>query len=149
MSMEQILATVRGLDGVLELAPTVGSTFPEISWGDHFFYFAPDGVVPRHQPYATIVSKDYPGDDLSDLDRSGRRRLNIHVGRAAVDELASTDGVVDFAATDVVLPHPVYARQGWVSIVEPGPRTSGLAVDLLHGAHESARRRAGHRSGGH
>lgn len=42
MSMEQILEAVRGFDGVLELAPTAGSEYPEIAWGDHFFYYAPD-----------------------------------------------------------------------------------------------------------
>lgn len=37
MSMEQILETVYGFDGVVVLAPTPGSEFPEIAWGDHFF----------------------------------------------------------------------------------------------------------------
>lgn len=46
MSMEQILETVRGFDGILELAPVEGSGFPEVAWGDHFFYYAPDGQVP-------------------------------------------------------------------------------------------------------
>lgn len=40
-----------------------GSEHPEISWSDHFFYYAPDGLVPRNrQPYATIVTKNYPDD---------------------------------------------------------------------------------------
>ena len=59
MSMDDILQTIRAFDGVLELAPTEGSGFPEIAWGDHYFYFAPDGDVPqREQPYATIVTKN-------------------------------------------------------------------------------------------
>jgi hypothetical protein len=152
--MEQILAVVRVLDGVLELAPGPGSEFPEIAWGDHFFYYAPDGRVPqRRQPYATIVTKDYPGDALSDLDPPGRWRLNVHVGRLAAAELLGEEpqavdlsavdlSAVDLSAADTVLPHPLYARQGWVSIVEPGPRTAALAADLLRDAHEAARRRA-------
>ncbi|WP_181784221.1 DUF6194 family protein [Pseudonocardia pini] len=140
--MEQILSVARGLDGVLELAPGPGSEFPEIAWGDHFFYYAPDGRVPeRQQPYATIVTKDYPGDTSSDLDRPGRWRLNVHVGRTAFARLV--DAVApDPATADTVLAHPVYARQGWVSIVEPGERTAALAADLLRDAHEAARRRA-------
>ncbi len=60
------------------------SPFPEIAWGDHFFYFAPNGQVPqREQPYATIITKNYPGDTCCDLDQPGRWRLNIHVGRGA------------------------------------------------------------------
>jgi hypothetical protein len=88
MSMERLLETIRAFDGVLELAPGEGSAFPEIAWGDHFFYYAPDGHVPaREQPYATIVTKNYPGDATCDLDHPDRWRLNIHVGTDAFIEL--------------------------------------------------------------
>ncbi|WP_037346195.1 DUF6194 family protein [Sciscionella sediminilitoris] len=148
MSMEQILETARGLDGVLELAPTEGSAFPEIAWGDRFFYYAPDGQVPqREQPYATVVTKDYPGDALSGLDQSGRQRLNIHVGTTAFIELIGeeprTEGAeADFSAVDTVLPHPLYRRQGWIAIVDPGEHTTALACRLIRQAHEDAARRA-------
>jgi hypothetical protein len=146
--MEQILEAVRGFDGVLELAPAEGSAFPEIAWGDHFFYYAPDGQVPqREQPYATIVTKNYPDDTLCDLDRPGRWRLNIHVGRTVFTELTSEEpraktSPVDFTAVDTVLPHPVYRAQGWVSIINPGSDTHSLAICLLRQAHDNARRRA-------
>jgi Family of unknown function (DUF6194) len=148
MSMEQILETVRGFDGVLELAPAEGSAFPEIAWDDHFFYYAPDGQVPqREQPYATIVTKNYPGDTLCDLDRPGRWRLNIHVGRTVFTELTGEDpqakaSPADFTAADAVLPHPVYRAHGWVSIINPGSGTRSLAIRLLRQAHDNARRRA-------
>ncbi|WP_040589470.1 DUF6194 family protein [Sciscionella marina] len=147
MSMEQILETARGLDDVLELAPTEGSTFPEIAWGDRFFYYAPDGQVPqREQPYATVVTKNYPGDTRSELDRPGRQRLNIHVGTQTFTELIGEDprtegAEVDFAAVDTVLAHPLYRRQGWIAIVDPGERTTDLAIRLLRRAHEDAARR--------
>nr|WP_218010361.1 DUF6194 family protein [Actinomadura chibensis] len=146
--MEQILAAVRAFDGVLELAPSEGSEFPEIAWGDHFFYYAPDRQVPqRTQPYATIVTKNYPDDSLSDLDRPDRWRLNIHVGRRASAELIGEEAgePVDFAAADTLLPHPVYRAQGWVSIVCPGAETFSLAVRLMREAHEAARSRAARR----
>lgn len=149
--MEQILDVVRGFDGVLELAPEAGSEHPEIAWGDHFFYYAPDGQVPqRGQPYATIVTKNYPDDAQSDLDRPGRWRLNVHVGTAGTVELLCADATTAehrtaFSAEDALLPHPLYARQGWISIVNPGPRTSATAIDLLHRAHEAARTRADRR----
>ncbi len=147
MSMEQILETVRGFDGILELAPAEGSEFPEVAWGDHFFYYAPDGQVPqRAQPFATIVTKDYPGDTGSELDPPDRWRLNIHVGRARFTELTgeeprAAESSVDYSASDTVLPHPVYRAQGWIAIVDPGVRTSTIAVSLLRLAHEDARRR--------
>lgn len=152
MSMQRILETVRALDGVLELAPTEGSGFPELAWGDHFFYYAPDGKVPeREQPYATIVTKDYPDDTASDLDPEGRWRLNVHVGKAVAAEVAGEGaegaaGPPDFAATDVLLPHPVYGSLGWIAVVVPGERTFDRAVQLLRDAHEQARRRAERRA---
>jgi hypothetical protein len=148
MSMEQILEAVRGFDGVLELAPAEGSAFPAIAWGDHFFYYAPDGQVPqREQPYATIVTKNYPGDTQCDLGRPGRWRLNIHVGRTAFTELTGEDpraktSPADFTAVDTVLPHPVYRAQGWVSITNPDSGPRSLAIRLLRQAHDNAKRRA-------
>lgn len=152
MSMQEILETVRAFDGVLELAPAEGSAFPEIAWGDHFFYYAPDGQVPqREQPYATIVTKNYPGDGQCDLDDPGRWRLNVHVGRTAFTELTGEDPraastAADFTAVDTVLPHPVYRAQGWVAIVNPRTGTGSPAVRLLRRAHEEAARRAARRA---
>jgi hypothetical protein len=58
------------------------------SWGDLFFYYAPDGVVPTAgQPFATIVTKHYPDDAGSRLARPGAFRLNVAAGREAVREL--------------------------------------------------------------
>lgn len=151
--MEQILLTLRALPDVLELAPTAGSAYPEIAWGDHFFYVATDGEVPRtEQPFATIVTKDHPDDAASRLDPTGRWRLNVHVGRARFVEVlgeepgAPTPADVDLAATDTVLPHPVYRAQGWVAIVCPGPDTLAAALVLLREAHEAARRRHARRT---
>ncbi|HEY3506587.1 MAG TPA: DUF6194 family protein [Actinocatenispora sp.] len=146
MSIQRILAAVRSLDGVLVLSPTDGDGSPELAWGDHFVYYAPDGTVPTNvQPYATIVTKNYPDDTASDLDRPGRWRLNIHVGRATSARLLG-DGVPAPAdATDVLLPHPVYGRLGWIAVVDPGERTLAGVLDLLADAHERAKVRAARR----
>src|SRR5690348_16306122 len=111
MSMEQILSEVRAYDGLLELAPAPGSGWPELSWGDIFFYYAPDGLVPHNrQPFATIVTKDYPEDSASRLDGEGRWRLNIHVGSALFTELLGRsparidESPVAYDAEDVFLP---------------------------------------------
>jgi predicted DNA-binding protein (MmcQ/YjbR family) len=53
---------------------------------------------------------------------------------------------LDFTELDRVLPHPVYARQGWVSVLTPGPHTSDQVRELISHAHRRARdryRRAG------
>ncbi|WP_406130323.1 DUF6194 family protein [Streptomyces canus] len=142
--MEQIIATVRGFEGALVVVPEPDGDFPEIAWGDAFFYYAPDGRIPRTtQPYGTIVTKDYPDDSASDLDPPGRWRVNVHVGRTGLPELLA--GRYDLAAADVVLPHPVYGPLGWICVVNPGERTTGTVVRLLREAHEAARARAARR----
>lgn len=151
MIMQQVLATVRTFHGVLVLSPTAGGQFPELAWGDHFFYYSPDGTIPQNvQPYGTIITKNYPEDADSHLDASGRWRLNIQLTRAAFAGLLGADGqdrsAWDFAQTDVFLPHPVYAAQSWVAVVSPGDRTLLTALQLLETAHESAVRRTERRA---
>ena len=41
-------------------------------------------------------------------------------------------------AIDVVIPHPVYAKQAWASILNPGDVTGGQARTLLTEAHGRA-----------
>ncbi|MGW5676976.1 DUF6194 family protein [Streptomyces sp. NPDC003860] len=150
--MEQIIATVHAFDGALVLRPTRGDDFPELAWGDAFFYYAPDGEVPRNvQPYGTVVTKDYPDDTASDLDPPGRWRVNVHVDRATFEDLTGKEprdlGHRDHATVDLVLPHPVYGALGWVCVVNPGVRTEATVVRLLRAAHDAARARFERRHG--
>ena len=153
MSMQQIIDEVQGLDGALVVLPGPGDGTPELAWGDAFFYFAPDGRMPQHtQPYGTIVTKDDPDDTASDLGADGRWRVNVHVDRAAFVELTGEEPrhlerPRDFAAADVVNPHPVYGVLGWVSVVVPGERTMPTVLALLRSAHDAARARAERRAG--
>ncbi|WGW13714.1 DUF6194 family protein [Saxibacter everestensis] len=148
MSMEQILSEIRTYDGLLELAPLPGSEHPEISWGDFYFYYAPDRRVPRNrQPYATIVTNDYPGDTQSRLGVDDRWRLNIHVGSQVFTELLGypseeiEESGADYGTTDAFLPHPLYGAYGWVCVVNPGGATINRALEALRGAHLADRRR--------
>lgn len=140
MSMQQILSALRSFDGVLELAPQEGSDYPPVAWGDHFFYWSPDGTVPRTQPFATLVTKDYPDDTSSNLDPEGRWRLNIHVGRRRLDRLGLGEPD-DPTAADVLRPHPLYARQGWLCVTLPGERSRPAVMPLLELARDDQRRR--------
>lgn len=148
MAMEQILSEVRTFEGLLEVAPLPGSELPETSWGDHFFYYAPDGQVPQNrQPYATIVTKNYLDDTASRLDDAGRWRLNIHVGTEIFVELVGyrpdeiDDSSTDYSATDSFLPHPLYGAYGWVCVVNPAGATTEPALHALRRAHLADRRR--------
>ncbi|NWF25661.1 hypothetical protein HW130_05180 [Streptomyces sp. PKU-EA00015] len=145
--MEQIIATVRGFDGALVLVPEPGGDFPEFAWGDAFFYYAPDGRIPENvQPYGTIVTRNYPDDAASDLDPPGRWRVNVHVDRATFQELTGEEprSIIrrrDCAAADSLMPHPVYGALGWISVVNPGERTTATVAQLLRSAHDAARGR--------
>ncbi|MFK3671393.1 DUF6194 family protein [Leifsonia aquatica] len=144
-SMDRIIAAVRALDGALVLRPEPGDGSPELAWGDTFCFFAPDGQVPSNtQPYATIVTKDYPEDTLSALG-GDRWRVNIQVGRKRLADLVG-DGPHDPAAVDALVPHPVYGSLGWVAVVLPGERTLGTVLDLVRDAHDDALRRADRRA---
>ncbi|SFI88198.1 DUF6194 family protein [Amycolatopsis sacchari] len=138
MGITEIIEFVGGLDGVLTLQPGPGDGSPEISWGDAFFYYAPDGVVPKTQPFATIVTKDYPGDETSRLNRPGAFRVNLFAGKEIFTEWTAR---TPQDAEDAVIAHPVYARQGWLAVVNPGPRTETTVRDLLRAAHDLARSR--------
>jgi hypothetical protein len=148
VTVDEIISFVESLGGVLTLRPVPGDGSPEIAWGDTFFYYSPDGVVPTAtQPFATIVTKNYPGDEESGLDRPDTYRVNISAGKEAFirwtghspREPATTD--VDPRAADAVFAHPVYGTLGWLAVLNPGPRTGEVTRELLRHAHHLARTR--------
>lgn len=114
---KQLLAN---LPGARVLVASAHNGAPEAAWGDTFCYHDPDGTEDQKWPFATIVTHDTSGwDEVSGLDRPGAFRLNLHVGRPHVPE-ATKD--LDYSEADVVLPHPQYAAQGWIAIVNPARR---------------------------
>jgi hypothetical protein len=140
MTIDDIIDQVAALDGVLVLHPQPGDGSPQISWGDVFFYYAPTGEVTRTQPFASIVTKDYPDEPVSGLDRPGAFRLNIGVP-ASASTPQSTARETNPSTPDAWFPHPVYGRAGWISVVDPAERTAEEAMRLLETAHAAARRR--------
>ena len=150
MDIEEISDYVASLEGVLTLRPQPGDGAPEISWGDVFFYYAPEGRVPNGQPFATVVTKDYPDEPGWTQGRPGAFRLNI----AAADDVAKA-GTSDRAGTlpdpgtaDTWTAHPVYGQLGWIAVVNPGERTGDEALSLLRAAHTRARARYERRNAG-
>ncbi|WP_244175378.1 DUF6194 family protein [Plantibacter cousiniae (nom. nud.)] len=141
--MEAIIRTVQTFDGATVFQPAPGSAYPEISWGDAYFYYAPDGVMPEHtQPYGTIITKDYPDDTGSKLNEPGRFRVNVNAGRDAVAELPDD---LDPASVDTFIPHPLYAAGGWISVINP-TTTADRLIERLRAAHDAAHARAARRS---
>ncbi|WP_406386018.1 DUF6194 family protein [Streptomyces sp. NBC_00211] len=154
MTIDEIIDFMGGLDGVLAVSPAPGDGSPEISWGDTFFFHSPDGAVPTAtQPFATIVTNDYPGDTGWRLDRPDAFRVNVAAGRqefmrwtGRAPQTAATED--ERAADDTVTAHPVYGSAGWLAVVNPGRRTDEPLRELLRRAHHLARARHDRRTSG-
>jgi hypothetical protein len=146
MDMDDIIDHAKTLDAVLILQPQPGDATPEVSWGDAFIYYAPDGVIPATQPFATIVTKDYPDEPRSGLDEPGAFRLNIAAPKAEFARVIGSsprdamNAHHDAQVRDTWFPHPVYGRAGWLSVVNPDTQLPE-ALSLLDAAHKAARER--------
>jgi uncharacterized protein DUF6194 len=95
-------------------------------------------------PFATLVTKDYGEfDNSSRLDRPDLFRLNVGVSSGTFRRLFGEpgDGVYDFAALDRLMPHPVYAAQFWVCVLNPSDATFEGLTPLLDEANARAARR--------
>lgn len=104
-------------------------------------------MLPSGQPFATIVTKDYPGEPSSRLDRPGSFRVNVCAGSTAYREVTghppreATGDDNDATVEDQVIDHPVYGSLGWLAVVNPGPACAETLRELLRTAHGLARAR--------
>ncbi len=131
----------------------ISEAFPGVdvvtAMGATFFSLDPE----KHWPnFATIVTTD-EHDMGSPSNLSARPdvfRLNIGVSRATFDRTVGGASEPDFAALDRLLPHPVYAKQHWISILNPSAESfETLVKPLLQEAHDRlAATRAMHRTAG-
>jgi hypothetical protein len=93
----------------------------------------------QHWPnFATVVWTDvHDMGHPSDLARPGVYRLNIGVGKETFERLVGSDTDPDFTAFDRILPHPVYAKQRWIAILNPSEATvRDTLLPLLTEAHD-------------
>jgi predicted DNA-binding protein (MmcQ/YjbR family) len=104
----------------------------------------------KHWPnFATIVTTDEHDEGApSNLARPGVFRLNIGVSRETFERLVGSTASPDYAAFGWIVPHPVYAKQHWVSILNPSDAEfRDLVLPLIEEAYERlATVRARHRS---
>jgi hypothetical protein len=114
----------------------------DVAAGDTFFSYDPEGNLDpkRRFPFATIVTKDYGDfDRASNLDRPGVFRLNIGVSRETFRaRFGAVNTGLDFSVLDQLIPHPVYAPQSWVSVLNPSDETFEAIQPLLAEAYDLA-----------
>ncbi len=118
--------------GAAEITAWIATTYPDTvvaeAMGATFF-----SLDESHWPnFATIVTSDeHDMGNPSNLAREGVFRLNIGVGKGTFERLVGSMVAPDYAALDTILPHPVYAKQRWVSILSPSDRSFEEVVKPL------------------
>jgi hypothetical protein len=130
-----------------EITAWITATYPETVVGEALnarFFSLNEQQWPN---FATIVTTDeHDLGSPSDLARLGVFRLNIGVGKTTFERLVGSMAEPDFATLDAVLPHPVYAKQRWIAILNPSRETFEEVIKpLIAEAYERlARGRRGH-----
>ena len=129
-----------------EITSWITTTYPETmiarAMGATFF-----SLNDKHWPnFATIVTTDeHDMGTPSNLSRPGVFRLNIGVGKATFERLVGGQADPDYAALDTLVPHPVYAKQRWIAILNPSrgsfDATVKPLIDEAHGRLARPRRR--------
>jgi hypothetical protein len=131
------------------VARYITETFPGVdvvtAMGAWFFSLDPE----KHWPnFATIVTTD-EHDMGSPSNLSARPdvyRLNIGVSGETFNRLVGSVTEPEYAALDTLFPHPVYAAQHWISILNPSWATwNDTVIPLIASAHDRlAAQRARH-----
>ena len=115
-----------------EIKSWITTTYPDVvvaeALGATFF-----SLDEKHWPnLATIVTTDeHDMGTPSNLARPGVFRLNIGIGWETFERLVGSMVEPDYAELDRVIPHPVYAKQRWIAILNPSRRTFDEAVKPL------------------
>ncbi len=120
------------------------------SWGERGIFYNPNNTLKRGIYVLTVKEKDGDNDKSSDLNREKIYRVNIGIRKntfinmfGSVPTRPPKGGIVDmpydFAKTDKILPHPVYAWMSWVCVLNPSETTFERLKPLIQEAYEYAK----------
>ncbi len=130
-----------------EMIREITDAFPDALTAriDSAVFFSLDA---SHWPnFATIVWTDEHDEGApSDLAREGVYRVNVGVDRETFEQLVGAIADPDHAAFDRFMPHPTYAKQRWIAIVNPSwPTVRDRLMPLIAAGHDrlAAQRGAG------
>ncbi len=126
-----------------EIARYILDTFPGVetaeTLGYQFCFYRDDHML----PFATLATADSEYERVSNHIRPGMFRLNIGVSKPTFQSLFGTDRAkmsrYDDTALDRFMPHPDYAAQNWVCVLNPTAATFERVRTLLAEAYELAR----------
>ncbi len=134
MNLSEVEAFVTGLDNVQQSE----------NYGYRFFFVGDD----HRLPFVTIADSDNDYDSVSNLNRDGVFRINIGISKATFQSLLgdSSTEKVDYTVLDTFLPHPDYAKQHFVCILNPSQANADTTRQLIieaHGIAAARRQRTG------
>lgn len=118
--------------------------------GESDIFYNPEHVLKRGVYILTIKEKDGANDRASKLTRKNVYRLNIGIRKPTflkifgfILERAKAGGVVamdyDFVAINQIIPHPVYAWMGWISVLNPSSDTFEISKPFIQESYEFAK----------
>ncbi|GFI61680.1 hypothetical protein IMSAG049_00841 [Clostridiales bacterium] len=119
------------------------------SWGEKGIFYNPKNVLKRGVYILTIKEKDGNNDKGSNLNRENIYRVNIGLRKQTFLNLFGylpkrppAGGIVDmdfdFTELNKIMPHPVYAWMGWISILNPSRETFESIKPFIKEAYEFA-----------
>lgn len=129
---------------VEEFVETLGNVQREENFGYIFFFVGDD----HRLPFVTVGHSDNEFDTVSNLNRDGVFRVNIGVSEETFDSLLADSNTenVDYSVLNVFLPHPHYAKQHFVCILNPSQENADVTKQLIVEAHFIAAARLARRS---
>jgi len=117
----------------------------EENFGYSFFFVGDD----HRLPFVTIADSDNNYDDVSNLNREDVFRLNIGVSKETFNNLTAglIDEDINYSVLNMFLPHPQYARQHFVCILNPIDGNAKKTKQLIVEAHSIAASRLQRKGG--
>jgi len=107
----------------------------EENFGYSFFFVGDD----HRLPFVTFANSDNDYDNVSNLNREGVFRINIGVSKETfVNLIGEYEPDVDYSALNVFLPHPDYAKQNFICILNPSNENVEITKKLILEAHSIA-----------
>lgn len=111
----------------------------------YIFYFVGDD---HRLSFVTIANSDNDYDSVSNLNRGGVFRINIGITKKTFESLLGdySPEDIDYSALNMFLPHPDYAKQHYVCILNPAGGNVETTKQLIVEAHSIAAARLSKKS---
>ena len=107
---------------------------------DNPYFFVGDD---HRLSFVTIANSDNDWDNVSSLNREGVFRVNVGISKETFKSLIvkSDDELIDYSILNTFLPHPEYAQQNFVCILNPSGENIEITKKLIEEAHSIAAKR--------